>query len=53
MISAISKLWSLMTVFFSTTLLENDLFLAIIILSTIFAAIYIFMWFLDRDTWGW
>ena len=53
MISAISKFWSLLTVFFSTTVLENDLFLALIILSTIFGAIFIFMWFLDRDTWGW
>lgn len=53
MITAINNLWSLMTIFFSTTVLGNDLFLAMIILSTIFASIYIFMWFLDRDTWGW
>lgn len=53
MIQAISDLWSLMTVFFSEQVFENDLFLAMIVLLTIFGTIYIGMWFFDRDTWGW
>lgn len=51
MISAISDLWSLMTVFFTSDVFSNNLFLAMILLLTIFGAIYIFMWFFQRDTW--
>ena len=52
MIQSISDLWSLMTVFFSEEVFADNLFLAMIVLLTIFGSIYIFMWFFDKETWG-
>lgn len=52
MIQSITDLWSLMTVFFTTAVFENPLFLSMIILLTIFGTIYIFMSVMDGDTWG-
>ena len=53
MIDMISKLWSLLTVFFSSAVFTNDLFLALIVVMSIFGTIYIFMTFLDSQTWRW
>ena len=52
MLNSFADLWSLMTVFFSTTFLENPLFLGMIVFSTIMATIYIFMQFFQKETWG-
>ena len=51
-IQSISDLWLLMTVFFSEDVFADNLFLAMIVLLTIFGSIYIFMWFFDKETWG-
>lgn len=53
MIDAISKLWSFLTVFFSSTVFADDVFLTLIVLMSIFGMIYIFMRFFDPDTWRW
>lgn len=53
MITAISDLWSFITVFFNSALFSNDLFLAMLVLMSIFGMIYIFMWFFEPSTWRW
>lgn len=53
MIESISKLWQFLTVFFSSTLFADNVFLSLIVLMSIFGMIYIFMTFLDPDTWRW
>lgn len=53
MIESISKLWQFLTVFFSSTVFADNVFLSLIILMSIFGMIYIFMTFLDPDTWRW
>lgn len=52
MINTFSDLWSLMTIFFTETFLECDLFVGMMVFSVIMAAIYIFIWFFEKDTWG-
>ena len=53
MIESISKLWQFLTVFFSSTVFADNVFLSLIVLMSIFGMIYIFMTFLDPDTWSW
>lgn len=53
MIESISKLWQFLTVFFSSTVFADNVFLSLIVLMSIFGMIYIFMTFLDPDTWRW
>ena len=52
MINAFSDLWSLMTIFFTTTFLQCDLFIGMLVFSVIMATIYIFMQFFEKETWG-
>jgi len=52
MINAFSDLWSLMTIFFTTTFLQCELYLGMIVFTVIMAAIYIFMQFFDKELWG-
>lgn len=53
MIESISKLWQFLTVFFSSSVFADNVFLSLIVLMSIFGMIYIFMTFLDPDTWRW
>lgn len=53
MIESISKLWQFLTVFFSSSVFADDVFLSLVVLVSIFAVVYIFMIFLDPDTWRW
>lgn len=53
MIDAISKLWSFLTVFFSSIFFADNVFLSLIVLMSIFGMIYVFMRFFDSDTWRW
>lgn len=53
MIESISKLWQFLTVFFSSGVFADDVFLSLIVLVSIFDSIYIFMTFIDPDTWRW
>ena len=53
MIDKIAKLWELLTVFFTSEIFTDNLFLSLIVLMSIFGVIYIFMTFFDPDTWRW
>ena len=53
MVDSISKLWQFLTVFFSSTVFADNVFLSLIVLMSIFGMIYIFMTFFEPDTWGW
>lgn len=53
MVDSITKLWSFLTVFFSSAVFTDNVFLALIVLMSIFGMIYIFMRFFDPDTWRW
>ena len=53
MIDSISYLWDFLTVFFNSAVFSDTLFLSLIVLMSIFGMIYIFMRFLDSDTWRW
>lgn len=53
MIDSISYLWDFLTVFFSSVVFSDTLFLSLIVLMSIFGMIYIFMRFFDSDTWRW
>ena len=53
MVQSLTWLWSFITVFFNDYVFSNNLFLGLIVLTSIFAVIYIFMWLLDSDSWRW
>lgn len=53
MIDSISYLWDFLTVFFSSVVFSDTLFLSLIVLMSIFCMIYIFMRFFDPGSWRW
>lgn len=53
MTEKLTYLWDMLTIFFSDEVFTNELFLGLILLTSVFAVLYIFMWFLDSNTWGW
>lgn len=52
MIEAISHLWDLMTIFFTSEVIYHPLFMAMILFVPIFYTVYYLMNLLDPNTWG-
>lgn len=52
MIESISHLWEIMTIFFTTEVIYQPLFMAMILFIMIFYVIYYLINFLDPSTWG-
>lgn len=52
LIDAITNLWSIMTVFFNTTVIYQPLFMAMLLMITIFFMLYIVYDFLNFSNWG-
>lgn len=52
MIDAVSKLWSLMTVFFNTDVIYQPLFMSMLLMVTLFFVFYLVSDLLDISKWG-
>ena len=51
MIDLVGSLWNLMTIFFTTEVIYNPLFMALIFFNIIFFTIYFYMALLDPSNW--
>lgn len=51
MIEAISGLWSIMTIFFTTEVIYQPLFMAMLLFIFIFYGVYLLMELLDIHNW--
>lgn len=52
MIDAMTNIWSLMTVFFNTSVIYQPLFMGMILMITIFYLFYLVRDLLDFSEWG-
>lgn len=53
MVEYLDYLWSMITVFFSEEVFSNNLFLGLLVLTSVFAVVHILLSLLDSRTWGW
>ncbi len=52
MIETATNLWSLLTIFFSVEVLQDMVFLTMIMFVVMFTVINILLWFFDPKRWG-